>query len=150
MKSLLPSADEYTLCNVTVPAVLWCVHCRLQHLQPCPGLPCRAHPANTLWLSCALSSPTVADGATDADGLRLVDLVVARGRIEAVRTAGGTPPTGVHADLQRAVVFPCFVDVHTHIGASSAAVAFQHLSLTLRPPQTKVIPVSAAETTTAR
>ena len=62
------------------------------------------------------------DVPEDADGLCLVDIAVAGGRIHAVNIAGGPQPVGVCADLRRAMVFPCFVDVHTHIGASPAAL----------------------------
>jgi hypothetical protein len=55
MKSLLPSADEYTLCNVTVPAVLlWCVVCRRLRASASFAFPYAAQTFDVPWLSRAL------------------------------------------------------------------------------------------------
>ena len=62
------------------------------------------------------------DVSADSDGLCLVDIAVAGGRIQAVNTAGGPQPVGVCSNLRRTMVFPCFVDLHTHIGASPANI----------------------------
>ena len=52
--------------------------------------------------------------AADADGLRLADIVIADGRIESIAAPGRS--TGMpFCDLDRGMVWPCFVDMHTHI-----------------------------------
>ncbi|WP_439332710.1 hypothetical protein, partial [Serratia marcescens] len=47
------------------------------------------------------------------DGLVSADIVIADGRIEAVTAPGATDVIPV--DLDRSMVFPCFVDSHTHL-----------------------------------
>ncbi|MCB1499529.1 MAG: cytosine deaminase [Bauldia sp.] len=50
----------------------------------------------------------------DAEGLCAVDIVVAEGRIEAIAPAGSV--TGVaRLDLDAGMVWPAFVDMHTHL-----------------------------------
>ncbi|MBN8940629.1 MAG: cytosine deaminase [Rhizobiales bacterium] len=49
----------------------------------------------------------------DGDGLVGADIVIADGRIEAVTAPGATEVAAV--DLDRSMVFPCFVDSHTHL-----------------------------------
>lgn len=58
---------------------------------------------------------TVAEGAT-RDGLLQVDIEIADGAIASLATAG-TLTTYHHPsiDLQGGMVFPCFVDLHTHL-----------------------------------
>ena len=57
----------------------------------------------------------------NADGLCLVDLSVGDdGRIARVAPAGGPPPDGPALDARRKMALPCFVDLHTHIGARPA------------------------------
>jgi cytosine deaminase len=53
-------------------------------------------------------------GPADGEGLVTADIVVAAGRIEAVGPAG-TAPALPRLDLDRGLVFPAFVDMHTHI-----------------------------------
>jgi cytosine/creatinine deaminase len=58
----------------------------------------------------------VPDLAADADGLALVDITVTRGRVEAIAPAGGPrPDERPAADLDRGIVLPLFVDMHTHL-----------------------------------
>lgn len=48
-------------------------------------------------------------------GLIEVDLIIADGMIEAVLAAGTVPDDLPSADLKQRMVWPCFVDMHTHI-----------------------------------
>jgi len=58
---------------------------------------------------------TVADGAT-RDGLLQVDIEIANGAIASIATAGMlTTYSHPSLDLQGGMVFPCFVDLHTHL-----------------------------------
>jgi cytosine deaminase len=50
----------------------------------------------------------------DADGLSLVDIVVADGRVERV-APWGTETGAPRLDLDRGMAWPAFVDMHTHI-----------------------------------
>lgn len=52
-------------------------------------------------------------GPVDAEGLSLLDLRIAGGRIAAIIPAGATPGAGI--DLDRGQVWPCFVDGHVHL-----------------------------------
>ena len=62
--------------------------------------------------------PALAD---DGDGLARVDLDLAHGRIAAIRAhdegaeGGGGGPGGAVVDLDGGQVWPCFVDLHTHL-----------------------------------
>ena len=56
----------------------------------------------------------------DADGFALIDLSVADGLIAGLVAAGGPPGAGAAAGMRRSVLFPAFVDLHTHIGACGA------------------------------
>ncbi len=49
------------------------------------------------------------------DGLTLVDIDISDGRIAAITDAGQTQREGPVADLERGMVWPCFVDCHTHL-----------------------------------
>lgn len=52
----------------------------------------------------------------DADGLALVDILVSDGRIARVAPAGTATTQDIPVvDLDRGMVLPCFVDVHTHL-----------------------------------
>ena len=53
-------------------------------------------------------------GKPDADGLVGVDLEIRAGRIAAVAPAGSFPDAGT-VDLAFGQVWPCFVDIHTHL-----------------------------------
>jgi cytosine/creatinine deaminase len=49
----------------------------------------------------------------DRDGLALVDIIVEGDRIQQITVPGATEVTAF--DLDRGMVFPCFVDSHTHL-----------------------------------
>jgi len=55
-----------------------------------------------------------APGPADGEGLVAADIVVTAGRIEAVLPAGESVEAA-RIDLDRGLVFPAFVDMHTHI-----------------------------------
>jgi cytosine deaminase len=61
--------------------------------------------------ACLLEAPGF---PTEAD-LVLADIDIAGGRIAAITPAGSSPGPGIRHDLARRMVFPCFVDLHTHI-----------------------------------
>jgi cytosine deaminase len=54
------------------------------------------------------------DGRDVGEGLMRADIVVADGRIEALRPAGSVAELPVF-DLDQGQVWPCFVDMHTHL-----------------------------------
>ncbi len=50
------------------------------------------------------------------EGLVLLDLEITEGRIGHIQAATGIPPQGIPSvDLRRGQVWPCFVDIHTHL-----------------------------------
>lgn len=54
------------------------------------------------------------DGEPDRDGLIAADVIVSGGLIERIAAAGGVD--GLPAfDLDRGMIWPCFVDMHTHL-----------------------------------
>ncbi len=53
--------------------------------------------------------------AEDRDGLISADLLISDGRIEAIVPIGSAPADIPRADLRQGMVFPCFVDMHTHL-----------------------------------
>ncbi len=53
--------------------------------------------------------------AADAEGLAVVDITIAGGRIDAITPAGIRPPAAAAIDLDRGMVWPGFVDCHTHL-----------------------------------
>jgi len=82
----VPRAPRYVLANATVPAVL---------LDKPPGKP------GVL-------------GKPDGDGLVTVDITVKDGTIERIDKPGRRTTTP-KLDLDRGMVWPCFVDMHTHL-----------------------------------
>lgn len=56
-----------------------------------------------------------ADVTADADGLARVDLEIAGDRIKSIAGAGAGPEKDTGIDLDGSMVWPCFVDLHTHI-----------------------------------
>lgn len=57
-----------------------------------------------------------ADARVDADGLSAVDIAVADGRIAAIAPRGALPALdGPAVDLEGGMIWPGFVDMHTHI-----------------------------------
>ena len=57
----------------------------------------------------------LADVSNDDDGLSRLDIDIADGRIVSLRPARGGEPAPGGVDLDSSMVWPCFVDVHTHI-----------------------------------
>jgi cytosine deaminase len=55
------------------------------------------------------------EGLTVVDDLAQVDIVVAQGKIMGVKPARTTPEGTARFDMRRGIVFPCFVDLHTHL-----------------------------------
>ncbi|MCO5732047.1 cytosine deaminase [Rhizobium sp. SSA_523] len=53
--------------------------------------------------------------AAPEEGLVFADLVIANGRIDAILPAGTAPVALPRADLRQGMVWPCFVDMHTHL-----------------------------------
>ncbi|MEN9519036.1 MAG: hypothetical protein RLZZ381_1624, partial [Cyanobacteriota bacterium] len=49
------------------------------------------------------------------EGLCLVDLKISQGNIEQVIVANSTPKDLPSLDLQRQILLPCLIDVHTHL-----------------------------------
>lgn len=49
------------------------------------------------------------------DGLVSADVVIAGSKIEAVLPVGSAPSDMPQADLRDGMIFPCFVDMHTHL-----------------------------------
>lgn len=50
------------------------------------------------------------------DNLVLLDLEIEGGQIRQIQAATGIPPQGIPSvDLRRGQVWPCFVDIHTHL-----------------------------------
>ena len=57
-----------------------------------------------------------ADLPADSDGLALADIDIAGGRIASIAAAGRLPKRSQPViDLRRGMVWPCFVDCHTHL-----------------------------------
>ncbi len=59
--------------------------------------------------------PDAVAGRPGSGGVSLVDIEIADGRIAAVRPAGSAPVTGPSHDLDKGLVLPAFVDIHTHL-----------------------------------
>ncbi len=59
--------------------------------------------------------PAVAFGRLGSGDVESVDIVIAEGRIASIRPAGSAPVDGPSHDLDRGLVLPCLVDIHTHL-----------------------------------
>ena len=59
--------------------------------------------------------PAAATGRSGDGSLLNVDLVITDGRIAEIRPARSTPVTGAAHDMDRGLVLPCAVDIHTHL-----------------------------------
>src|SRR5258706_5164540 len=55
------------------------------------------------------------DAPVSSDGLTCVDVAIRDGRIAAVVPAGRAPREEAAVGLRRGHLWPCFVDVHTHL-----------------------------------
>ncbi|MGN7293871.1 cytosine deaminase [Rhizobium sp. SAFR-030] len=53
--------------------------------------------------------------AAASEGLLCTDLVIADGKIESILPPGTAPAALPRADLREGMVWPCFVDMHTHL-----------------------------------
>ncbi|WP_137131679.1 cytosine deaminase [Rhizobium sp. FY34] len=53
--------------------------------------------------------------APSQEGLVSADLVISDGRIDAILAPGTAPAALPRADLRQGMVWPCFVDMHTHL-----------------------------------
>ena len=51
----------------------------------------------------------------DADGLAVVDIEIRQGRIAAIMPAGGSATENASINLDHGMVWPCFVEAHTHL-----------------------------------
>lgn len=69
----------------------------------------------------------------DADGLTDLDVRVVRGEIHAIRPAGLLSPNDneIVIDLQGRMVWPCYVDLHTHLDKSHTCSRTPHSERTL-------------------
>lgn len=81
---------------------------------------CTLPDENTFRLRNATVPACLVDGLSpaitpDADGLVSVDIAVADGRIDGFLPAGSADGGETSVDLDASMVWPCFVDVHTHI-----------------------------------
>lgn len=75
--------------------------------------------AKSYWLTNAHIPSCLIDLANSClqtrEGLCLVDLKISQGKIAKVVTSSGLPREEPTLDLQRKIVLPCLVDVHTHL-----------------------------------
>lgn len=81
---------------------------------------CTLPDQNTFRLRNATAPACLVDGLSpalipDSDGLISVDIAVADGRIDAITPVDSDIGSGASVDLDASMVWPCFVDVHTHI-----------------------------------
>ncbi len=75
-------------------------------------------PAGRVTLRRATVPVCLVEGVTligDAEGLAQVDIVIAGGKIAAIDPAGANATGGTAVDLDRGMVWPGFVDCHTHL-----------------------------------
>jgi cytosine deaminase len=63
----------------------------------------------------ALLTELPAGAQVSPDGLAVVDLQIRDARIAAIVAAGGLPEPQVNVDLARGQIWPCLIDVHTHL-----------------------------------
>lgn len=81
---------------------------------------CTLPDENTFQLRNATVPACLVDGLSpsrtpDSDGLVRLDLTVSDERIATIEPAGSDAGNGVSVDLDASMVWPCFVDLHTHI-----------------------------------
>ncbi|NJN02038.1 MAG: cytosine deaminase [Leptolyngbyaceae cyanobacterium RM1_1_2] len=86
----LPAGDRYWLANARIPLIF---------LDP-----------SLDWIPLArLSRPPL------AEDLVAVDIEIRGAQIFSLQPAGQVPPAAVSVNVQKALVWPCFVDAHTHL-----------------------------------
>jgi len=59
--------------------------------------------------------PAAATGKVGDGSVLSVDIEIADGKIVAIRPAGSAPVTGAAHDMDKGLVLPAFVDIHTHL-----------------------------------
>jgi len=59
--------------------------------------------------------PSAALGKAGSGDIEAVDLVIADGKVASIRPTGSAPITGLAHDLDKGLVLPAFVDIHTHL-----------------------------------
>ena len=59
--------------------------------------------------------PAAATGRIGDGSVLSVDIEIADGRIVAIRPTGSAPVTGASHDMDKGLVLPAFVDIHTHL-----------------------------------
>jgi len=59
--------------------------------------------------------PAAATGKIGDGSVLSVDIEIADGKIVAIRPTGSAPVTGVAHDMDKGLVLPAFVDIHTHL-----------------------------------
>ncbi|OJF92744.1 cytosine deaminase [Rhizobium sp. 58] len=75
-------------------------------------------PDSPHFVLCNATVPAIAVTAPTGpaiEGLASVDIVISRGKIEAVLPAGAAPAGVPKVDLRQGMVWPCFADMHTHL-----------------------------------
>lgn len=70
--------------------------------------------ANVRVPRCLVDAPPE-DAGADRDGLLRLDVDLAGGRIAAISQAGATRASGPVLDVDQGQLWPCFVDLHTHL-----------------------------------
>ncbi|WP_204139845.1 cytosine deaminase [Halomicronema sp. CCY15110] len=86
-----PSADAFWLCNARIPQCF--LAATVSHRTPVKSLA----------------------AAPFSEDLVAADLHIQAGQIAAIAPVGTAPPETPSIDLARGLVFPCFVDLHTHL-----------------------------------
>jgi len=64
---------------------------------------------------CNARVPAAATGRIGDGSVLPVDIEIADGRIVAIRPTGSAPVTGAAHDMDKGLVLPAFVDIHTHL-----------------------------------
>lgn len=73
------------------------------------------HVSRTAEQSCSVGSQK---WLADVDGTVTADVQVYSGRLKSISPTGTLQAAGVAVDIRQSMMFPTFVDVHTHIGNS--------------------------------
>lgn len=58
------------------------------------------------------------DWVADVDGVITADVQVQSGRLQSILPSGSSETAGICVDMQHSMMFPTFVDIHTHIDKS--------------------------------
>ena len=84
--------------------------------------------------------PAAAMGRIGDGSLHTVDIEIVAGTIAAIRPTGSAPVTGPAHDMDKGLVLPAFVDIHTRVPVRMAAI----VSLGLRKIQSNLLSIAAA------